>query len=212
MAKVELIVYVDIGRTYSPAAADALANVGATYKEWAEEDQTLSAARRARILEQASGALHGALNGSEQMYGEDHPMTGGILQILAGVCDAQGSTGNGRRYRERAEANRQKNFHAADVDASVLDSYGTSLMGRGLYEEAQAYLERALSICEDTLGERDLDTSTSLFKLGILLQLRGRNMLARPYLEHALTARSHVCRKDHPATEVVRDNLRLLES
>jgi len=31
-------IYVNIGRTYSPAAADALANVGAAFKEWAEED------------------------------------------------------------------------------------------------------------------------------------------------------------------------------
>ncbi len=206
-----LRIYMNIGKTYSPAAADALANVGATYKEGAEEDQTLSASRRAWILEQASGSLRGALNGSEQMYGEDHPMTGGILRLLAGVCDAQGHTEDGRRYRERAEANRQKNFQAEDANAaSTLNMRGTSLINQGLYDEANAYLERALNIRVDTLGEQHFDTSTSLFKLGILLQLRGCDEEARQYLDRALAVRSAVCGQDHAATELVRDNLRLL--
>ena len=175
-----LTIYVNIGRTYSPAAADALANVGATYKEWAEAAQILSASQRARILEQASGSLHGALNGSEQMYGEDHPLTGGILRVLAGVCDARGDTEDGRRYRERAEANRSRNFEAEDADAaSALNAHGTSLTGQGLYDEAHAYLERALRIRKDALGDQNFDTSTSLLKLGILFQLWGHYGQAR---------------------------------
>jgi tetratricopeptide (TPR) repeat protein len=203
-----LKIYVNIGRTYSADAARALANVGATYKEWAE-DQTLSAPQRAHILDQASGALRGALNGSEQMYGEDYPMTGGILRVLAEVCDVQGDAENGRRYRERAEANRRTNFESEDAEsASVLNAYGTALTGQGLYDEARAYLGRALGIREDALGERDFDTSTSLLKLGILLQLRGRGEEARAYLERALTVRSVVCGEGHAATGLVRDNLR----
>lgn len=208
-----LNVNVNIGRTYSPAAADALANVGATYKEWAEEDQMLPASQRAQILEQASGALHGALNGSEQMYGEDHPMTGGILRVLAEVCQAQGHSEDGRRYRERAETNRRKNFQAGDEDAaSTLNAQGTSLTNQGLYDEACAYMERILSIRKQTLGERNFDTSTSLFKLGVLLQLRGLDEEARQHLERALDARADTCGEMHPATELVRENLRLLGS
>ena len=132
--------------------------------------------------------------------------------MLAGVCDAQEHTEDGRRYRERAQANRQKNFRAADTDAaSALNEHATSLTGQGLYDEAYAYLERTLSIREQALGERDFDTSTSLLKLGILLQLRGRDGEARPYLERALAVRVEVCGEDHPATELVRENLRPLE-
>ena len=127
-----LTTYENIGIGYTRAVADALANAGATYKE-AEEVQMLPASLQARILEQANGALHGALNGSEQMYGEDHPMTGGILRVLAEVCEAQGYTEDGRRYRERAEANRQKNFQSEGVDAaSVLNMQGRSLTNQGL--------------------------------------------------------------------------------
>jgi tetratricopeptide (TPR) repeat protein len=208
-----LRIYMNIGRTYSGASARALANIGAAYKEWADEDQTLSALQRAQILDQASGALHGALNGFEQMYGEDYPTTGGILRALAEVCDAQGDDENGRLYRERAEANRRVNFEADNAAAaSALNTNGSSLMAHGLYDEAQAYLERALGIREGVLGEQHFDTSTSLLKLGILLQIRGRDVEARPYLERALAARVEVCGGDHPATALVRENLALLNA
>lgn len=207
-----LTLYMNIGRTYSADSARALANVGATYMEGAEEDQTLSTSQRAHVLAQANGALHGALNGAEHMYGEDYPMTGGILRVLAEVCNAQGDAENGRRYQERAEANRRANLELEDTDiASVLNAHGTALTGQGLYEEARAYLERSLSIRKDTLGEQDFDTSTSLLKLGILSQLRTHNDEAREYLERALAVRSVLCGEDHAATELIRDNLRLLD-
>lgn len=206
-----LTLYMNIGRTYSADSARALANVGATYMEGAEEDQTLSASQRAHVLAQANGALHGALNGAEHMYGEGHPITGGILRVLAEVCEAQGDAENGRRYRERAEANRCANLELEDADgASALNAHGTALTGQGLYDEARAYLERALSIREKSPAERDFDISTILFKLGALCQLRGRDEQARPFLERALDVRKNVCGKTHPATELVRENLRLL--
>jgi tetratricopeptide (TPR) repeat protein len=205
-----LVIYVNIGRTYSPAAT--LANVGAAYKEWAEKDQTLSASRRGWILAQASGSLHGALNGSEQMYGEDHPVTGGILRVLAGVYDAQGHSEDGRRFRARAEANRQGNIQGEDADAaSTLNAHGTSLTGHGLYDEVHAYLERALRIRENTLGEGHFDTSTGLLKLGALHQLQGRDAEARLYLERARDIRANVRGETHPATELIRGNLSLLD-
>lgn len=52
--------------------------------------------------------------------------------------------------------------------------------------------------------------STILFKLGALCQLRGRDEQARPFLERALDVRKNVCGETHPATELVRENLRLL--
>ena len=82
--------------------------MGTMFKEWAEEEGTRPAQERAQVIEGASVYLHAALNGSEQMYGEDHPMTGGILRALSAVCDAQGHTEDGRRYREGAEANRRR--------------------------------------------------------------------------------------------------------
>ena len=87
---------------------------------------------------------------------------------------------------------------------------GKSLVDWGLYDEALAYLERALEIHEDELGDRDFDTSAVLFKLGILHQLGGRNERARGNLQRALRARAEICGETHQATELVRENLRLL--
>jgi tetratricopeptide (TPR) repeat protein len=208
-----LTIYMNIGRTYSADSAQALANAGAAYMEWVDKDQTLSARLRVRLLDQASGALHGALSGSEQMYGEDYPMTGGIIRALAEVCYARGDTEHARRYRDRAEANRRANLGAEDADtASALNAYGDSLTGQGLYDEAHAYLKRALDIREEVLGEQDFDTSTSFLKLGILLQFRGQNEEARRYLERALAVRVEVCGGEHPASALVRENLELLDA
>lgn len=208
-----LAIYENISVRPPPVAASALSNLGAVLAEWAEHDGALSAPQRAQLLEGSSGWLRAALDGFEQMHGEGYPATGGILRALAGVCDAQGYTEDGRRYRERAEANRGANFEPEDGDAaSVLNRYGTSLKGHGLYDEALAYLKRALSIREEVLGEQDFDTSTSLLKLGILLQLQGHDEEARRYLERAIDVRADVCGQLHPATELVRENLRLLDT
>ena len=83
-------------------------------------------------------------------------------------------------------------------------------MGQGLYDEAHAYLEWALSIREEILGEHAFDTSTCLLKLGVLLQLRRRDREDRAYLERALAVRVEVGGEDHLATDLVQENMRLL--
>lgn len=208
-----LDIYESVGMTATPAAGGALANLGSILAEWAELDGALSAAQRVQLLEPAGGWLRAALTGSERGYGEDHPMTGGLTRALGTVRDAQGSAEDARRFRERAEACRRRNLRAEDAEAAVaINEAGRWLKDWGLYDEAQAYLERALAIREDVLGERNFDTSTSLFNLGILFQLRGRGARARPHLERALAVRSDICGENHSASEVVRDNLRFLES
>lgn len=207
-----LRLYTVIGRALSNYSARALVNVGALYKEWAEEDQMMPIPQRASILGQARGSLEVALKGAEEMYGETHPIIGGILRTLSEVCPVQGDAQNGDRYRERAEANRGANLKLEDIDvADTLTAHGTTLINYGLYEEAHVYLERGLSIREDILGEQDFDTSTSLLKLGILCQLRHLDNEARPYLERALAVRSALCGEDHAATELVRENLSFLD-
>lgn len=206
-------IYRGITRTVPPVVGAALANLGSIAPEWADEDSTLTAERRAQLLEMAGGSLETALDGSEQMYGEEHPMTGGLLRALGAVRAAQGVAEDARSHQERAEACRQVNFRVTDAEAAfAIDRAARSLTDWGLYDEAQAYLERALAIREDVLGERDFDTSTSLLKLGVLFQLQGRGEQARPYLNRAMDVRADICGMGHPATEVVRENLRILES
>jgi tetratricopeptide (TPR) repeat protein len=201
-----------VTKTVPAAVARALASAGSTAAEWAVEDGTLTAERLALLREMAGGSLETALDGSEHIYGEEHPVTGGLLRALGAVREAQGAVADAHHLRERAEACRRLNLRGTDAEAAVaVDRAAQSLAGWGLWDEAEAYLERALAIREDVLGERDFDTSTSLLKLAVRFQLTGRGGQARPYLERALAARTDICGEKHPATEIVRENLRLLE-
>ncbi len=117
-----------------------------------------------------------------------------------------------RQLRERADACRRRNLRGADAQAATEISVAArSLIDWVLHGEAQAYLERALEIRESALGERNFDASAILFKLGILHQLGGRDEQARKHLQQALPVRAEICGKTHPATELVRENLRLLD-
>lgn len=205
-----LAIYQNISASPPPVAASALANLGAVLGEWVKRDEALPVPQRAHFLQESVNCLSIALNGVEQMYGEKDPFTGGVLRALAGVCDAQGYTEDARSYRERADASRRANFEADKVSASALDRHGTSLMNHGLYDEAQAYLERALRLREDTPREQRFDISTNLLRLGVLFQLQGRDADARPYLERARDIRVELCGEDHPATELLRENIALL--
>lgn len=203
-----LDVYEIVVVTASPAVSKAFANLGSIIAEEVELEGTLA---DTQILELASGLLRMALTGSEGGYGEDHPMTGGLVRALGAIREAQGAVDDARRYRERAEACRRLNLRGGDAEAAgTISEAARSLMGWGLYDEAQAYLERALTVREDILGELNFDTSTSFFELGILHQIRGSDAQARQHLKRALDIRAIACGQTHPATELVRENLSLL--
>ncbi|MDP9475353.1 MAG: tetratricopeptide repeat protein [Actinomycetota bacterium] len=205
-------IYREIVRTAPPAVGGALANLGSIAAEWVDEDSTLTAERRMQLHEMAGGSLETALDGSEQMYGEEHPMTGGLLRALGAVREAQGAAAEARGYLERAEACRRLNLRGTDAEAAVaIDRAAQLLVDWGLWDEAQAYLERALAIREDVLGDQNFDTSSSLLKLAVRFQLTGRDGQARQHLEWALVVRVNICGETHPATDMVRENLRLLE-
>jgi len=205
-----LDIYDSVGMGATVNAAGAIANLGAFLAELAEEDGVYEE-QRAPLREMAGGWLQGALTGSAQNYGDEHPLTGGLHGELGRVRDAQGATQDALRHWERAEACRQRNLQGADVEAAAAtDDAAGWLMHWGLYEEAQVYLERVVVVREDVLGHRNFDTSTSLFKLGILFQRRRLDAQARSYLEPALAVRERVCGPNHPAAEIVRENLSLL--
>ncbi len=207
-----LDIYGDVTKNVSPEAGRALSNLGSILGELAELDGVYEE-QRAALREMAGNWLQLALAACERGYGEDHPTTGGLNQALGSVCDAQGATENARAHRERAEACRRINLGGTDAEAAdAINGAGRSLMDWGLYDEAQAYLERTLEIRQNVLGERSFGASTSHFNLGILLQLRGRDEQARQYLKRSLAIRTDICGEIHLATEMVRENLRILGS
>lgn len=206
-----LDIYGDVTRGVSEDAGRVLATLGAIFAEAAEDDGVYEW-QRASLRELAGNWLQTALTGSQDGYGEDHPITGGLHRALGQIREAQGAHGDAQSHFEHAESCRESNLWDADAGAAAtINRVGRSLIEWGLYDEAQAYLERVLEIRVDVLEEQSFVTSQSFFNLGALFQLRGWNGQAREMLQRALDIRSDVCGETHPATELVRENLRLLD-
>ena len=71
-------------------------------------------------------------------------------------------------------------FASVDADtADDLDKAANVFAMRGLYEEALRYQERALMLRAEAFGPKSLEAATSLFAMGRLLHLQGRDSEAR---------------------------------
>lgn len=68
------------------------------------------------------------------------------------------------------------------------------------YEDARVFLERALSICESTVGPDHPDTAASLNSLAALYRAYGDYASARHLYERALSIRERMLGSDHPDT------------
>ena len=169
--------------------------------------------KREETLRSARECLEEALTLSEGLYGEESPITGGILRALAGVAYVEDRQEDEVSYRERAEAIRQKALATVDLDTvDDLDKVAKALGERGLYEEALVYQERSLELRSQTLEERSFEAARSLFNMACLLQLQGRDAEARSYLEQALAACEEVPGECEPFTELVQENLTILDT
>jgi tetratricopeptide (TPR) repeat protein len=208
---VTLDIYKNVTSSPTEGAGRAITHLGSLCAALAE-DEGVYDHQRAPLRERATDCLQAALTGSEGAYGEDHPLTGALHRALAEVRGAQGDHTEACRHRAKADPCRELNLRGADAEAATgISRSGRSLVEWGLNDEAEVYLRRALEIRREVLGGRSLVTSNSFFNLGILLRIRGEDARAREILQRALDVRTEVCGPTHPATELVRENLRLLD-
>ena len=82
---------------------------------------------------------------------------------------------------------------------------------RGLYEEALRYQEHSLMLRTEAFGPRSLEAAMSLFAMGQLLHLQGRDNEARSYLERALAIREELLGESDPNTQLILENLAALD-
>ena len=207
----------DIHRQVLPeghgSIAKNLMSLGMLLEEQANHDDSLSGTEQEEALISARGHLEEALTLSEELYGRDHAITGGILRALDEVADPEGRHEAEVSYRERANAIREAHLAiTGPYTANELDRGAMALAERGLYEEAIAYQERSLQIRNEACGERSLEAAASLFALSRLLQLQGREEEARPYLEQALASHENLLVAGDPATEIIRETLTALDT
>jgi tetratricopeptide (TPR) repeat protein len=86
------------------------------------------------------------------------------------------------------------------------------LWAQGDLQEASCLYERALEIRRRTLGEEHPDTAATLNNLALPLQAQDEYDEAHSLYERALATYEKTLGEDHPYAEVVRQNLRNLDS
>ena len=115
-----------------------------------------------------------------------------VMELFA-VADPSESRGNSVTAREildRGAARIETELAAQPVvQARMFDTIGGVYRSLGLYERAQALLERALGVRESIEGRRTLDAAASMARLAETLRERSRPADAEPLAREALEIR-----------------------
>lgn len=185
-----------------------VANLGTLLKEQADLDGSLTRDEREESIGSACACLQEALGLSENLHGEEHPLTGGIARVLAEVYEAEGRQEQATSHRQRADAARKQVFERVQAgNGTDVGQYTTALLEHGLHDEATAYEERALSLHVRAFGAESPQGTAALFHFGWLLRLQGRDAEACPYLERAVAIREKYLGRDDPVAELMRESL-----
>lgn len=166
--------------------------------------------------EEAQPYLERAAEINDQALG-DHPDTARSLDSLGNVLAAQEAYERARSVHERAlaiyeQALGEHPSTAISMNnlAQVLQRLGLSKRDPTYFEKALGYQQRAITIFEATSGDNHPHTATTLHATAMSLQALGRLQEARPYVARSLSACENVFPLGYPFTEMVRENLRLL--
>jgi tetratricopeptide (TPR) repeat protein len=189
-------------REDDPQIAKPLILLGALLAEQADCGEAPPAAQRREILDAARGYLEEALGLLEQFWGEDHPLTAGVLAVAANVAEAEDRQYDASSRRRVADAVRAAVLTSADAD--FLAEGANIFASRGLYDEAELYGRRSLELRRAAAEDGTLDVAEAEFALGRLLQLRGRDPEAAEHLQQALDLGEAILGEYHPETELVR--------
>jgi tetratricopeptide (TPR) repeat protein len=96
--------------------------------------------------------------------------------------------------------------------ARLLHQAGVYLRERGIYEQAESFLQCALSIFEQVVGPESPETGSVHNDLARLYYYQGKYEQAEPLLKRALSLREQVLGSEHPETASTLNNLAWLYS
>lgn len=131
-------------------------------------------------------ALRTTLHGAADCRVTDARLAGAHVEKIAGLNAEQR-----QRLREAEQANSQ----------------GTQSHQKGQYHEALAFLQKALTIRGELLGEEDLATAVSYTNVAACVNAQGKHADAERLLRKALAIRQRVLGEDHPETALSYGNL-----
>jgi tetratricopeptide (TPR) repeat protein len=154
---------------------------------------------------------------SDKIMGPDHPQTAQCLDNLANVLCHQDLYADAQPHLERAVEIKVfgDDYLGAAISmnnsAYLLQSMGMTSQDSSLLARALMYQQLALAIFERELGDNHPYTARLLYFTAVSLQMLGRFDEARPYMVRSLAACENVFGTDVPFTEMIRENLRLLD-
>lgn len=96
---------------------------------------------------------------------------------------------------------------ALEMVGWLLNRAGNYTWGRGLYPQAKAYLEQALTVHQQALGAADPAVATDRRDLAGALWSLGDYATARTQLEQAIAVHERALGPDHPEVATIRNNL-----
>jgi len=94
-----------------------------------------------------------------------------------------------------------------ELQADCLNQLGLSLYKKGLYVEAEAFVNKALTIRQKVLGERHLATAQSLNNLGLLLKVQDKFDEAESLYRDSLEIRIDILGEKHAEVAQSQSNL-----
>ncbi|MGH9702573.1 MAG: CHAT domain-containing protein, partial [Candidatus Acidiferrales bacterium] len=131
--------------------------------------------------------LSRALAIDEKALGPNHPTVGAIVNMLAGLDEAQG------RFREAEPLYKRALtivVHALGPDhprvAASLNNLAACFKNEGRFAEAEPLYQRAIAIDEKALGPDHPDLAKNLVNLALLYEAQGKNAEAGPLFERSL--------------------------
>ncbi len=94
----------------------------------------------------------------------------------------------------------------------LLGGLGDFYQGQGLYDRAEEWYEKSVTICRSRLGEEHPDVATSLNDLAALYDAQGRYEEAEALFLKALEIAEKVLGGEHPNTKQMRENYQELQN
>lgn len=157
--------------------------------------------RGKKNYDMALAVLESSLIIAEKNEGKNSSLAGGVREEIGDVLRLSGKKIEATKYYEEALRNSEK-YTTVD-DHIVVQGFALDLLKAGRVSEAEAMLQRAVSIGERRVGADHPDVADTLYYLGDLLHRRHRDYLgAEPLYRRALVIREMAFGKAHPKVGV----------
>jgi tetratricopeptide (TPR) repeat protein len=149
-----------------------------------------------------------ALEATQQMFGDEHPITLTSMHNLAFTLLSRDHLDEARRLQEQVLEVRRRVLgeeHLSTLHAMI--NLASTLLTQGHLDDARRLQERVLELGRRVLGEAHPDTVLAMNNLAGTLWTQGDLDGARALAEEALGARRRALGEEHPRTLTCMDNL-----